>query len=309
MRTIHVFGSINLDFTFHIPRLPEQGETLMSDDFHTSPGGKGANQAVAAARQDVQTVMLGALGSDGPSEKLREALADSGIDVSHVQRLKNEHAGVAAILIEGNDNRIVITPGANHKVAEEPLLHALREAKAGDILLSQLEVPLPSIRKVFAEAKHRGLYTILNAAPAAKLPASLYADIDLLALNEAEANHLLAGRPEAAKSAEDMASRLLHNGAQAVLITLGGKGSLFMDAGRTYRVPAYAVKTVDTTAAGDAFLGTLAARLADSEKMQTALGYASAAAAVTVSRAGAQKAIPFRKEVERFMKTTQEESS
>ncbi len=302
MRDIYVLGSINMDLVFHIPRMPKKGETLKSEGFDTSPGGKGANQAVAAARQGARSFMLGSIGDDAFSDQLEASLKRHGVGTTHLTRVKGKTAGNAAILLEGGDNRIVIDAGANAHPSEATIERAIEDAREGDILLAQLEIPLDAIARAFAQAKGKDLFTVLNAAPAAPLSDALYASTDLLVVNEGEAEMLSGVEVEEDGAWERAWEVFSQKGVQRLLITLGEKGSVYRDAERQIVTEAYVVETVDTTAAGDAYIGALAAELAQDERIETALDHASAAAALATKRKGAQEALPSRSDVEAFKK-------
>ncbi len=301
MANIYVLGSINMDLVFALKRLPERGETVESEKFFFSPGGKGANQAVAAAKQKVSTFMIGSVGSDALSSDLKKALHSQGVDCRYLEEYDDEHCGVAGIFLEDGDNRIVIDAGANRCHDMENMKQALSGSKAGDYLAAQLEVPIEVVEEAFSHAKRVGMKTVLNAAPAKLLPEVLYRHVDLLVLNEVEAKTLTGIALEANKG-QDAANALMEKGAGAVLLTLGKKGSVYFDRKGRLDMAAYAVRTVDTTAAGDAYIGALIAALAQNATMEAAMRLASATAALTVQSYGAQEAIPSKEEVEAFLK-------
>lgn len=293
-----VLGSLNLDLVVHAPRLPWPGETLMGRHFDTDEGGKGANQAVAARRMGARVAMLGCVGRDAHGARLREALQREGIAVGAVGEDPAQPTGVASIVVgEDGENIIVVVPGANHSVrpeqvrAQAPLLERAR------IVVAQLEVPLPAVQAAMAMARAAGVTTLLNAAPAAALPDALLADVDWLVVNESEAaalaGHAVTNREQALAAAQ----ALLQRGPREVVVTLGALGLLHVSADGHRHQPAYAVQAVDSTGAGDTFVGTLAAGLAEGLAPPQALQRGQAAAALAVSRRGSQSAMPTRDEV------------
>lgn len=308
MKPIYILGSINMDLVFEIDRLPDIGETMQGRNFMMSPGGKGANQAVASASQDADTFMIGSLGGDPLSDKLETTLEGYGVDITHVSRHPKETSGVAGILVEGGDNRIITESGAN---AHHDLSHihtTLQEAPEDAILVVQLEIPMEAVETGFREAKANKMTTILNAAPARPLPDDLYPLIDHLVVNEGEGRLLSGVTIETAEDARQAAQVLMDKGARSVLFTLGKKGSLYIDEEETIEVPAYTVEVKDTTAAGDTFIGVFAAAIAQDKPVGEALRRANAGAALTIQTLGAQRAIPKKEQIDTFINThTQED--
>lgn len=303
MPSVYVLGSVNMDLAFSLSRLPRRGETIQSDKFLMSPGGKGANQAAACAKQGVKTYMLGSVGDDPLSQALKSALLSNGIDCGHLKELKGEICGVAGILLEGGDNRIIIEGGANKHHDMDALRKTFNEyAAKGDYLVCQLEIPTDVVEKAFKSAKELGLTTVLNTAPAKELPDTLFPLVDLLVLNEIETETLIGVRPDSKANRQNAAKALMDKGAGAVLFTLGKQGSVYYDAQGHLYSGAYAVQALDTTAAGDAYIGVLIASLANGQTMQEAMRVASAAAAITVQTFGALEAIPFKQDIDDFLK-------
>lgn len=303
MKSIYVLGSINMDLVFEINRLPETGETMKGERFMMSPGGKGANQAVAAALQNTETFMVGSLGADPLSDKLEKTLEGYGVDTRHVTRRPNETSGVAGILVERGDNRIITDSGANAHQDLSRIRTVIQNAPDASILLAQLEIPMEAVETAFKEAKDKGMTTILNAAPATPLPEALYAFIDHLVVNEGEARTLSGVDVGGSDDARRAAKVLMERGVRSVIFTLGEKGSLYIDRHETIRVPAYTVEVKDTTAAGDTFIGVFAAALASDRPTREALRRANAGAALTIQTLGAQRAIPEQKAIDTFIST------
>lgn len=284
MFDVCVIGSANLDLVATVERLPGPGETVSGSSYHEYPGGKGLNQAVAASRSGARTVFVGALGNDHAGDLLHAVLVAESIDAALVERV-DEPTGRALIGVStAGENSIVVVAGANAAVSA----HALPDAK---VVLAQLEVPLEAVEEALALARGRGSTTVLNPAPATTLPPSLLGLCDVIVPNEHEVE--LLGGPE----------RLLELGAKAVVVTLGPRGASLHTAVGVTAVAPYAVRPVDTTAAGDSFCGALAARLAAGDELIAALAFASAAGALCTTRAGAVPSIPRVDEVRRLLAT------
>lgn len=294
-----VFGSLNMDLVARVPRMPEPGETLAGDGFLANPGGKGANQAVACARQGATVEMVGRVGDDGFAQELLASLAAQGVSAEGVIRVDGHATGVAMIMVdERAQNAIAVIAGANALVDErdaEALRPRLRESA---LLLLQLEVPMPAVLRAAAVAREVGCLVLLNPAPAHALPDVLWPLIDILVVNETEAR-LLAGMPSVTReNAPAAAGLLLGRGPRVVIVTLGEHGVLCASAAGMQRYEAVRVRPVDTTAAGDTFIGALAAMLVEGRSMPDAVRHAMKAAAICVTRPGAQASMPSRSEVE-----------
>jgi ribokinase len=299
-----VLGSINMDLVVRAPRLPDRGETLLGGPFARHPGGKGANQAVAAARLGARVAMVGRVGADEHGRALVAGLAAEGIDVAGVAADPDAPTGVALITVdERGENTIVVSPGANAALGAAELEAALDLAASCDVVLAQLEVPLESVARAARVARAAGTLVVLNAAPAAPLPAPLLRDVDVLVVNEPEARAIAGGPVESRADAEDLAAGLAAAGPGIVVVTLGARGCVARHRGATVRHPAFAVQAVDATAAGDAFVGALAAALAAEgpAALPAALRLASAAGALAASGHGAQPSLPGRSAVETLL--------
>lgn len=277
-----VVGSANLDLVAHAPRHPLAGETLLGSGFAEHPGGKGLNQAVAAARAGARTSFVGAVGDDGAGDLLRRALAAEHVDVKLLKTVEAA-TGRALIVVDDNaDNSIVVVPGANAFITVPRSLHC-------DVLLVQLEIPLDIVSAVLAGARRRGTTTILNPAPAAPLDDELLGACDYVVPNEHELDSLGGS------------SRLFALGVRAVIVTEGADGVEVIAAESTNHVDAFAVRPVDTTAAGDAFCGYLAAALAAGDELTAAVRRGAAAGALATTRAGAVPSIPDAAAVDRLI--------
>ncbi|TPG96101.1 ribokinase [Pseudomonas caspiana] len=296
-----VIGSLNMDLVTRAPRLPRGGETLIGESFATVSGGKGANQAVAAARLGARVSMVGCVGSDAYGEELRGALLAEQIDCQAVSTV-DDSSGVALIVVDDNSqNAIVIVAGANGALTPEVIDRFDAVLRAADVIICQLEIPDATVGHALKRGRELGKTVILNPAPASRpLPADWYASIDYLIPNESEASALSGLPVDSLASAETAASRLISLGASKVIITLGAQGSLFANGKGFEHFPAPQVKAVDTTAAGDTFVGGFAAALAAGKGEGDAIRFGQVAAALSVTRAGAQPSIPTLSDVQAF---------
>ncbi|RQH11950.1 ribokinase [Bradyrhizobium sp. RP6] len=298
MGRVFVAGSINMDVVATADRHPRVGETVAGRQVLYFPGGKGANQAVAASRLGARTTLVGRLGKDSFGAELKTFLGEQGIDLGYAVETAEAHTGTAIITVAEADNTIVVIPGANGLVGADdvdvvPLL-------AGDVAVSQFEIPLPAIAAFFKRARAAGATTLLNPAPAQKMPSELLALVDILVLNETELGVLagaeLSDDDEAAKLI-DVARKLQAREDQTICVTLGKRGVLALAGREEIAVPGRPVKALDTTGAGDCFVGALAAQLADDVPLRAALAFANAAASISVQRMGAGPSMPTAAEV------------
>jgi ribokinase len=288
---IVVFGSMNMDLMVRVARAPRGGETLHGLSFLTNPGGKGANQAVACARQGARVAMVGCVGEDDFGKTLRNALAADGIDVARV-RTSGGTTGVAVVMVDDQgENRITIIPGANDLLKADP------EALAGRFLLLQCEVPMPEVVRAAQIMRGKGATVVMNPAPVCTLPDELWPLVDILVVNEIEASEL-AGLPVAdPASAATAATSLRRRGIPTAIVTLGSQGVLVADEAGCRHFPALPVQVVDTTAAGDTFIGAMCAARAAGQSMDDAIRRGIQAATICVTRAGAQASIPYLNEM------------
>ncbi len=299
---IVVVGSYNTDLMARTPRMPQPGETILGGPFHVGPGGKGANQAVAAARLGVAVQLVASLGEDSFGDQAQQNLVREGIDTSHVLRTGRTHTGAALIFVDAQgENMIVVAPGANDLLSPEHVEGARDAIRAADVLLVQLEVPMPTVERACLLAREAGVRVLLNPAPGRALDAGLLQTVDVLIPNETEAE-IISGIPVSDRASAEAAGReLLQRGVGAVVMTLGAEGALVVTDDGVTHVPARPVKAVDTTGAGDAFCGALAVGLAEGQSLHTAVAFAGAAAAVKVTRLGTAPAMPRRPEVEALL--------
>lgn len=304
MPNIIVVGSLNADLVVRAPRFPQPGETISGEDLKIIPGGKGANQAVAAARQGTQTAMVGRVGNDSFSPELINNLKQNGVDTSHVQVDPDSATGTATIIVDANgQNSIVLSPGGNGQVTSADVEQvSFGEAQ---LLLLQLEIPLETVLAAAKRARQNGLRVVLNPAPARALPDELLALADFLVPNESELS-LLTGLPVSdIQSAENAAKTLLARGISNVIVTLGANGALLVNQDGTKHIPSYAVNVVDTTAAGDAFIGGFASALLQNKSMEDAVRYGCACGALAATKFGAQPSMPTKEEVKTFLDQSQ----
>lgn len=297
---IVIVGSLNMDLVIRAERLPRPGETLAGDTFSTVAGGKGANQAVAAARLGASVAMIGCVGADAYGASLRSALLAEGIDCQAVTLLEQVSTGIASIVVDANSqNAIMIVAGANGELAPAHIEQCDTLLQAAEIVICQLEVPMPTVRHTLMRARQLGKTVILNPAPAVgPLPDDWYPLIDWLIPNESEAFALTGITVDSPVAAEQAARQLLAAGAGNVIITLGERGVVHAAAQGCEHLTAPVVKALDTTAAGDTFVGGFAAALACGQSESAAVRFGQKAAAVSVTRAGAQPSIPTFAEIE-----------
>jgi ribokinase len=292
MGRVFVAGSINMDVVATADRHPRVGETVAGREVLYFPGGKGANQAVAASRLGAKTTLIGRLGTDAFGTELRAFLTAQGVNVSSV-READTHSGTAIITVAASDNTIVVIPGSNALVSAEDVADV--PLAKGDVAVSQFEIPLPTIAAFFQRARAAGAMTVLNPAPAMNVSRDLLGLVDVLVLNETELG-LLAGTELSDSDPYDRITeasrRVQTDDDQIICVTLGKRGVLALVAGRPHHISGRAVTAVDTTGAGDCFVGAVAALLADGQPIQSALGYANVAASISVQRMGAGPSMP-----------------
>ncbi len=307
---VAVFGSLNMDFVVSVGSLPAAGQTILGSQFQMLPGGKGANQAYACGRlrgPDVQVRMAGRVGYDLFADHLKASLAGVGVDVSAVHATRQQPTGVALIAVDaGGQNIIIVAPGANHAISATEAGELRKTFHRASYALLQLEVPYPSVQAALRIAREEGCATILDPAPAPSqdLPPEFWRHVAIVTPNETEAC-LLLGRPagrvaiDDAKACAEALRQTL--GVRTVVLKLGDRGSYWWDGAEAIATPAFAVTAVDATAAGDTFNGALAVRLAEGAATAAALRFASAAAALSTTKTGAQASIPTRPAVETFL--------
>jgi ribokinase len=302
MPRVCVVGSANVDYAVTLPRLPRPGETVTGGELLRDLGGKGANQAVAARRLGAEVRFLGGVGADAAGEEIRAQLAALGIGVEGLVTVPAT-TGAALIFVDAaGANQIAVAPGANHALTVEALAPHAEALAWAEVVVCQLELSLPVVRWALAAARREGVATILNPAPAQELDDELLHLVRYLTPNEGEAGRLAGVEVTGLETARQAGDRLVERGAAVVIVTLGAEGALVCGGEGSVHHPAFPVTAVDTTAAGDAFTGALAAGVATWGSLEQALPLANAAAALTCTRPGAQASLPDRATVDRFLR-------
>lgn len=304
MPRVCVIGSANLDFTVALPRLPRVGETVSAGTLLVNRGGKGANQAVAARRLGADVRLIACVGDDDSGGDIRRALVEQGIGVEGIVSTPEASTGTALIFVDPEGrNQIGVAPGANHRLTVEMAGRGEDAITWAEVVLCQLEVPVPVVRWALETARRHGVATVLNPAPVQELSDELLALVDYLTPNAGEVMALTGIEVQDLDSGRQAAARLVERGAGTVIITLGEQGALVCDGGSVVHFEAFPVEAVDTTGAGDAFNGALAVGLAAGGTVEQIIPLASAAAALTCTRRGAQDSLPGRTDVERFLQS------
>jgi ribokinase len=297
-----VVGSFMMDLVIKAERRPQKGETLVGQEFGMFIGGKGSNQAIAAARLGAEVTMIGRLGTDLFGDTFMSSLAQEKIDTRFIVRDAEVGTGVGTPVIDAEgDNSIIIVPRANMRLSVADVERAESAIAAADVLLLQLEVPIEASQRAAEIARTGGAKVILNPAPARELPDGFLAQVDILTPNEVETEFLSGVKVSDTTGAERAARILLGKGVSAVILTLGDRGALLLTPDVTKLIPAYKVNVVDTTAAGDAFCGALAMGLARGEKIEDAVAFANAAGALAVTVLGAAPSMPTAKQMDEFL--------
>jgi ribokinase len=302
--TIIVFGSINIDLVATTPRLPVAGETLLGRDFFKAPGGKGANQAVASARLGIPTYMVGRVGADSFGTELLDSLQASGVQTEDVFVDETVSSGVAMITVDvRGENQILVIPGANGRVNQEDVKRLSRLLPEATALLLQFEIPMSAVVAAAKAAREAGVTVILDPAPVqSDVPDELYSLVDIITPNEVEAAQLVGFPVDGEESATKAAAVLRQRGVKNAIAKLGAKGVLCVTQEETFFIPSFPVHTVDTTAAGDAFNGGLAAALHQGLSLRQAVVWGAAAGALTAMKLGAQPSLPERLTFNEFLK-------
>jgi ribokinase len=300
---ILVVGSSNTDMIVRLDRLPGPGETLIGGKFTTAAGGKGANQAVGAARAGGRVVFVGRVGTDGLGRSALANLRRDGVDVRHVVRDHEAPSGVALIFVaRGGENSIAVASGANDRLSPADVDRAGPAFRRAGVMLVQLETPLNTVARAVELASKAGVRVILNPAPARALPERVLRSVSILTPNEHEAETLTGVKVDGESGAVRAAEALMRRGVKTVIVTLGARGALVADGGARGIIRGFKVRAVDSTAAGDIFNGALAVALAEGRALQDAVRFAQAAAAISVTRLGAQPSAPLRAEIDRFLR-------
>jgi ribokinase len=303
--SIIIVGSSNTDMVIKASHLPQPGETILGGTFFMNAGGKGANQAVAAARLGGAVLFIAKTGDDVFGNQAIELFKKEGIDTSCIIRDKNQPSGVALITVDDNgENCIVVAPGANAALSSENMDDVKEKIESASIILMQLETPIETVEYVATIASAKGTILILNPAPAMELSDGLLEKISIITPNQKEAEMLTGIKVNDEPSAEKAAMSLHKKGIKTVIITMGALGALVLHNNKYSMIPGHKVQVVDTTAAGDIFNGALAVALAEKKNMEYAVTFACKASAISVTRLGAQSSAPYKNEVESFNMAT-----
>lgn len=296
---ICVVGSINMDLVVSTEVIPKVGETVIGRNFDSIPGGKGANQAVAAARIGAETVMIGKLGDDGFGTALKASLVASGVDCSSILVEEGGTSGIALISVDDKaGNSIIVVPGTNYHMGESDIDLAKPLIQQSSIVVFQHELPPETVKYGILMAKHEGKITVLNPAPAKELEDAVLSAVDFLIPNEHELSVVAQMAADTEEDRISAARSLVERGVRNVIVTLGDKGCLFVDSKSVIHYPAQAVDAVDSTAAGDSFVGSFCASYEREKSIEAAIRLGQKAAALSVTRKGAQTSIPTLKEVQ-----------
>ncbi|WP_238652796.1 ribokinase [Paenibacillus piscarius] len=300
--SIVVIGSLNMDMVVRADRAPEAGETLLGQGFALSPGGKGANQAVAAARLGAEVTMIGRVGKDAFGSGMLEIMEQEQVHTAYISQSDSEATGVASIVVDGNgENRIIVVPGANVEMTPEDIEALETVISEARIVVMQLETDLAMCEAAAGIAARHGIPVILNPAPAQPLRDELLKHVSYLTPNETEAGILAGISVESLEDAERAAGIMLQKGVQHVIVTLGSQGALIVDTAGSRHVPGFPVQAVDTVAAGDSFNGALAWQLTCGKTLEEAVRFANAVGALAVGKTGAISSLPKLEEVEQFL--------
>ncbi len=304
--SVVVLGSINIDLVVQVPQLPAKGETVIGQKFLTVGGGKGANQAVAVARLGFPVSLVGQVGADDFGTTLLQGLQQAGVNINAIAVNQETHSGVASIVVDDQgDNTIACAAGANHQVGETQLQQLRTLLPQAKVLLLELGIPLDTVVAAAKIAKEAGITVILDPAPARdNLPIELYQAIDIITPNEVEASQLVGFPVNNPATASQAASVLRQQGVENVIITLGNQGAFCATTQKTWLLPPIAVETIDSTAAGDAFNGALAAALASGISFPQAVKWGTIAGALTVTKAGAQSSLPTKEAFQTLLTST-----
>ena len=299
---IVIVGSINTDMIVKVPRIPKPGETILGGKFSTAAGGKGANQAVAAARAGGDVTFIARVGNDMFGKQALEDFESNNINAKYIKTDNAEPSGVALIFVdEKGENSIAVASGANARLSHRDVTEAEEVIKSADILLMQLETPMESVKRAAKIAKEAGVKVILNPAPACPLDNTLLSTLYVITPNESEAELLTDISVTDFPSAEKAAFILLDRGVEVAIITMGIKGALIKTRELTKIVSGFKVNAVDSTAAGDVFNGSLVVAMAEGKTLEETVQFANAAAALSVTKLGAQPSAPKRVEIERML--------
>ena len=300
MKKILVIGSLNMDLVTTTDRVPIIGETIYGTGFHTYPGGKGANQAVACARLGNRVTMIGCVGNDEFGNTLAKNLADNNININCIEKLENINTGIATIVVANHDNFIILDTGANALVTPEYIEKYADEISSSDYIILQNEVPMETNIKILTDSSRKAKI-IYNPAPAVKIPQEYFEYIDYFIPNQHECGFILENSIETVEDGLIAVKKLNELGIRNVIITMGKDGAVFNDKNEAKHMPCPVVKVLDTTAAGDSFCAGIVTGLSENMSITEAVRFATAVASLTVTKEGAQSSLPHLKEVETFL--------
>lgn len=300
---IVVVGSLNMDLVVRSPRIPKPGETIIgASDLQIIPGGKGSNQAYGSAKLGADVTLVGRVGNDNFGEKLIQNLCEAKVADRYITRDPAAPTGIALIVIDqSGQNSIVVSSGANERVSPQDIGQAEEAISSADLLLLQLEIPLNAVARAVDIAKHHGVITVLNPAPAQPLPPDLLSKIDYLIPNETETVLLSGHETHSDHEIKQAATVLRGVGAKTIILTLGSRGAVLITENSLTHFPAFPIDPVDTTAAGDAFVASFSVALAEGKPLQEAIRYGNAAGALACTKLGAQPSLPGRPELENML--------
>ncbi|OGO77807.1 MAG: ribokinase [Clostridiales bacterium GWB2_37_7] len=300
---ITVIGSLNMDLVTYTGRMPVVGETIMGRSFKQIPGGKGANQADAIAKLGAEVRMIGCVGSDVMGNILMEALKNDGVDITQIKKIEGVSTGIASITVDSAANNcIIVVSGANNMLSIQDIQAAYDAIQTSEVVVAQLEVPLDTVKFALKTAKQLGKLTILNPAPASELDDDFLANVDILVPNDTELEMISGIQVKNENDVKKAAQVLMNKGVKELIVTLGSKGCIHINESGVKAYPAYKVNAVDTTAAGDSFIGAVAVAINEGKSFEEAIYFATAVGALTVTKEGAQSSLPLRAVVENFIK-------
>lgn len=301
---IYVVGSINMDLVATVSKMPKKGETMSADSFYINSGGKGANQAAAIGKLGGTVSMIGKVGKDSYAKTMTENLKSYGVNTDSISEADGT-SGIALILVQNGDNRIILDKGANYKITAHDVDKGLSGAKSGDILLMQLEIPLEIVQYALTSGRQKGMINILNPAPAVHLSDEILSLVDIITPNETETKILTEVNPKEITHIALAVKKFYKSGVKNVVITLGKRGSIVSCGQEITEIPSRKVKVVDTTGAGDTFVGAIAVKLSQGLDLVSACKFANVASSITIQRKGAAISIPRLEEVEQAIKEMQ----
>ena len=300
MEKICVIGSLNMDLVVNVDEMPKKGQTLIGSKFREIPGGKGGNQAVAASRLGGDVRMIGKVGDDGFGQRLLNQLKADKVNTDYIQ-VEEGPSGVAVITVDKNaENSIVVSPGANFKLTESDIDKCIDAIKESNVVVIQLETPIDTIKYALEKSKELGKFTILNPAPAVKLGDDIIKNVDLLTPNETELEILSGVSIESEEDIQKAANIMIQKGVKQLIVTLGSKGSLYLDKDKIEFKKSYKVEAIDTTAAGDSYTGALSVAFSQGKSIDEAMDFASKVGALCVTKVGAQTSIPNLYDIENY---------